>query len=421
MRKLIRLKEWGELFIGKKREISELNARRIHALAERISQRLPGKPPVLTRTAKPTLRAGQVVGVLSTPSVNVEILPKVHTENDPNLRYSLVRMLAVARKLPIADHELAALSTQTENLLEILIRIFADRLSAAVRRGIPHRYISIEEELPRLKGKLDIKRQFSRNAVRPERFACKFDEFSADTPLNRLLKTAVARLLKISGSPANRRVLTELLARFDEVSDSLDPLREKVTLDRTNRMFHQLHAMAKLLLNGDWQSTSSGRVEGFSLLFPMNDLFEEYVGRSLKFALSTRNVELQNRQYHAIIDSPDNRFQLKPDIVVDGNIIVDTKWKELGQEQKNFGVKPSDIYQLLAYARAYSAKSVILLYPWHENLKQQHAGIYKQWQAAGDSAPIPFDIATVDVSKSNADVRKTLREILGCQDAEKAA
>ena len=401
--------EWKHLPIGSKGGLKDSDAQRVHTLAERISSRLRGRPPILTRTAKPSLRAHQVVGILTTPRLNVEILPKIGAENEFALRKSLVRMLAVAKNLPIADHEVTQLGIQHENLLEVLIRIFSNRLRTAVRRGLPHRYIHVEDNLPRLKGKLNIQRQFSQNAVRPDRLACIFDEFSADTPLNRILKATVVRLINVSNSEANIRVLTELYSRFDEVGESPDPLRERVMLDRTNRTFHQLYALAKLLLSGDWQSTTTGRVEGFSLLFPMNELFEEYIGRSLKTALPSRSVELQQKSRCAI-ERPSHRFWLQPDIVVDSNIIVDTKWKQLRPDDRNFGVEQADIYQMLAYARAYNAKRVILLYSWHRGLEAE-PGIYRQWQATGTS--MPFDIATVDVTWRNDAIRGTLRKIVG--------
>ena len=407
----IMLKEWKEVPIGANTPITEPSAQRIHALAERTSRRLRGRPSIITRTARPSLRAGQVVGVLTTPDVTIEILPKIDADSDTELRHSLVRMLAIARNLPIADHELTPLSIQHDNLLEILIRVFSKRLRTAVRRGLSHRYVGTEDDLPRLKGKLDVQRQFSRNVVRPDRLACRFDEFSPDTPLNRVLKAAIVRLIKLSDSHDNKRILIELLARFDDVSEIAILPQQRISLDRTNRSFHQLYHHAKLLLSGEWQSTTSGNIEGFSLLFPMNELFEEYIGRSLKIALPSMTVELQHSSYHAI-RWPEKRFLLKPDIVINGNIIIDTKWKKLKlkSEKRHFGIEQADIYQLLAYARAYEAKRIVLLYPWHRDLDQSQAGIYQQWRSAGDDTP--FDIATVDVSRSNREVRETLRSIV---------
>ena len=92
-------------------------------------------------------------------------------------------MLVVAHGLPVAESEPATLETQRENLLEVLIRLFATRLLAAVRRGLPHRYRVVEDDLRLLRGKLDVHRQLTRHAMRPDRLACRFDELSVDTPL----------------------------------------------------------------------------------------------------------------------------------------------------------------------------------------------------------------------------------------------
>ena len=65
---------------------------------------------------------------------------------------------------------------------------------------------------------------------------------------------------------------------------------------RTNATFHRLLRIARLILAGDWQSTMGGDNEGFALLFPMNQLFEEFVGRTMKRALAPRSVRLQGQR-----------------------------------------------------------------------------------------------------------------------------
>ena len=178
------------------------SARRLHALARREAQRLHVPQPILAETARPSLQAGQVVGVLTTPGASIEILPKIEGRGAGAVRYALTRMLAVAWGLPIAASEPAMLATQRDDLLEVLVRLFADRLLVAVRRGLPHRYRRREDDLRFLRGKLDIHRQFTRHAVRSDLLACRFEELSVDTPLNRVLKAAVRRLAITSRSDA---------------------------------------------------------------------------------------------------------------------------------------------------------------------------------------------------------------------------
>ena len=325
-------------------------------------------------------------------------------------------MLAVAWGLPVADSEPAMLATQRENLLEVLVGLFADRLLVPVRRGLPHRYRLLQDDLPLLRGKLNVPRQLARHAIRADRLACSFDELSVDTPLNRVFKAAVVRLAANTRSAANGRRLGELASRFEFVGDSPDPLAEPVMLDRTNTAFHRLHAMARLLIGGNWQSTTTGPDAGYALLFPMNELFEKYVGRTLRAVLALRSVKLQDRERYALhrrclASTGDGRkqplFALQPDIVVDNDVVIDTKWKELKPTESKRGVDQSDVYQMLAYARAYKAKRLILLYPWHAGLPKP--GVIYQWQVARDC--ITFDIATVNVGDPDS-VPLTLRCIV---------
>ena len=414
------LREWEALPIGND-GLPERGARRLHAAAERAARRLRlPETAVLTRTHR-GLRAGQVVGILSIPGRTIEILPKIDSEAS-DVRAALIRMLAVAWDLQVAEGELAALDTQRHDLLELLIRLFADRLLAAVRRGMPHRYVMYEEDLGLLRGRLDVKRQFTHLVVRPDRLACRYDELSEDTPLNRVLKAAVTRLASLARSAANSRRLAELAARFEFVRDSSDPLRESVRLDRTNTAFHELYRLARLFLSGDWQSTAGGRSAGFALLFPMNELFEAFIGRSLKRALAPRTVHLQHRRRSALTGANgEPLFALQPDAVIeesdDRPIVLDTKWKHLTPRARDgkttMGVAQSDIYQMLAYARAYDAGRLVLIYPWHEEMGARQ-GVNRRWFVTGTDCRL--DIATVDVGRPG-EVVKVLRGICECEPA----
>ena len=401
------IREWGHLPIGEN-GVAPGVAGRLHTLAKRATQQLRVPQAVLDRTARPSLRAGQVVGVLTVPGSSVEILPKIGGEGDDAVRRALVHMLAVAWGVPVADSEAALLATQRQNLLEILVRLFVDILFAAVRRGLPHRYRLREDDLPLLRGKLDIRRQLARHSFRSDRLACAFDELSVDTPLNRVLKAAVVRLALATRSAVNARKLAELAARFEFVGDSSDPMRERVRLDRTNNAFHRLHDLACLFLAGDWQSTTAGSNEGIALLFPMNDLFEEFIGRRMRVALAPRSVRLQHTGRYALVEQQGRLFALRPDIVVDDDIVIDTKWKELNPSERTLGVDQADVYQMLAYARAYEARRLVLLYPWHERLAAP--GICRSWRV--DKTSTAFDIATVDIGRPDS-VRTVLRQIVG--------
>ena len=411
-------REWGRLKVGED-GLTEPDADRLHVAAARAARRLKSQQDVLTRT-RDGLKAGQTVGILSVPGRTVEILPKIDGK-DGAVREALIRMLAVALDLRIVAGELSALDTQRRDLLELLARLFADRLLAAVRCGLPRRYVAHEDDLPVLRGRLNVTRQVTHLAVRPDRLACRYDELSEDTPLNRVLKAAVTRLVRLVRAPANIRLLAELAARFETVSDSPHPLREAVRLDRTNTAFHDLHRLARLFLADEWQSTKSGAADGFSLLFPMNELFEEFVGRCLKRALAPNLVRLQPGGRHMLVDvDGDPIFAIRPDAVLEAetqnpDVVFDTKWKKLKPDRKNLGVEHGDVYQMLAYARAWGVTRLILLYPWRKETANKD-GILRRWTVTRsnsdlDIATVALDIATVDVGAPDK-VVATLRKIV---------
>jgi 5-methylcytosine-specific restriction enzyme subunit McrC len=47
--------------------------------------------------------------------------------------------------------------------------------------------------------------QATLNAFHPERFQCEYDEFTVDTPVNRVLKAAVRRLRRVTRHDDNAR------------------------------------------------------------------------------------------------------------------------------------------------------------------------------------------------------------------------
>ena len=410
------IREWEDLPVGAD-DAEKRDAGRLQRVAERAARRLGlDTTAVLARTPN-GLKAGQVVGVLVTPRSTLEILPKIDG-NDGAVRAALVRMLAVTLRLRVATGEITALETQRHDLLELLIRLFAVRLVAAVRRGLPRHYRQRGEDLKLMRGRLNVTRQLTRLAIRSDLLACRFDELSVDTPLNRVLKAAVAVLAGITRSAATARLLAELAARLEFVGDTPDPLREPVRLDRTNTAYHQLHRLARLFLARDWQSTAGGAAPGFALVFAMNELFEEYIGRSVRRAVAPWRVHLQHSRHWAIDTANGPLFRLKPDILVetpDGQIVLDTKWKRLDPRETTLNVESPDIYQMQAYAHAYDAARLVLVYPWHQEFVDRQ-GIARRWRISGTERIL--DVATVDIGRPEG-VVESLRQIVGVTSSDR--
>lgn len=361
-RTLHTLREWSSLSIGPD-GITEGQAEQLHLAAISAARRL-GVPEngVLARGFR-RLETKQVCGIIAVPGITLEILPKLR-DDDGALRATLVRMIAVAFDVPLSEGQIAQMGAQDNDLLQAFINLFVTRLAQQVRAGLTRAYVAEEDVLPKLRGSLDVRQQIARRAVDPSRLHCRFDEFSENTPLNRVLKTCLSHIASFVRSEPLRRRIVSLTERFAEIPSGRDPLKERVVWNRTTERFRQAHALARMLLEAEWQNTTSGQIAGLALLFPMNLLFERYVSRWLQRVLPAGSISVQRRQ-HTLLQH--GAYPLIPDIVIEtdhGPLVIDTKWKDVGdQSGSDPSVSQADLYQLASYGAVYGASRVILLYP----------------------------------------------------------
>jgi 5-methylcytosine-specific restriction enzyme subunit McrC len=417
--------EWQRIAVGTgETEMPEWAAVRLVAVARTSPLGGEGGARILAHW-RHDLRAGQVVGIVAADGCTLEILPKIEMVDDSGghvspsrIRRRLVDMLAVALDIEVDGGRITEIGWQRDNLLEILIGLFARKLFDAVHLGLPRRYVGYEGDLSSLRGRLDVTRQFTTLAATPQRLACRYDMLSPDIALSWVMKAAVARLARLSRSTDNQRILRELTFAYADIADVAVPaLRwDEVVLDRTNQRWRELMSLAKLLLGERFQTTSSGETQGFSLLFEMNTLFEEYVARMLGRALSRDGltVKRQGGRLYCLeeLDGEGRRrFQTIPDILVQRGhktvLVIDTKWKRLSariDDQKQ-GISQADLYQILAYGGIYCCQRLMLLYPHNASLggTDQFTARYRVTGSEDELA-----IATIDVG-----VAKGMAERLG--------
>lgn len=428
------LLEWQSLKYGDGAdEIPSIAADRLAAVA--AASPLAGREGGgVLEHGRHALRARGVVGVVVADGCALEILPKIDLPNADGvqahgrIRRRLVHMLSVALDLRLDVGEITGLDWQRETLLEILTRIFTEKLVDAVRQGRPRSYVHEGGDLPVLRGRLVVRRQFTSLVSDPTRIACHYDVLSPDIALNQIMKAAVTRLGRITRNLDNRRRLSELAFAYADVTEiETSTLRwDQVVLDRTNRRWRELLNLARLLLGDRFQTTSLGRSDGFSLLFEMNTLFEEYVARMLARALADDDLQViaqGGRLYCLETDERHGLFQTKPDILIkqSGAVVqvIDTKWKRIAAriDDPKQGVSQADVYQMMAYGQIYGCGRLTLLYPHHLEIGSSE-GIIASHRISGTDHRL--ETATIDVA-SPADLFLRLRQLLPLDEAERGS
>ena len=344
---------------------------------------------------KKAFRAQNYVGIIQTKDgTTIEILPKISslqddekTEENPKPKTKedkakeiLIRMLKTLKKSPFKNFNTANLKSSKMPLLEIFISMFLEELAKLVQKGIKSDYITKEENLKFLKGKLKIGEQIKHNTIHKERFFVEYQEFSSDRVENRLIKTTLQYLYKKSKSNRNQQRIREFLFVFDEIKPSHDIKTDfsKVRLNRQMKDYEQVLLWCKTFLLENSFSPYKGDDVAFALLFDMNLLFESYVYDYLKRYGNFENIKSQDKTHHLAYENDNGKFRLKPDIVINtGAIIADTKWKILSQDKTNNGINQADMYQLYAYGKKYDdCKDMYLIYPKDNDISGNHYHFY---------------------------------------------
>ena len=354
------------------------------------------------------LATNNYVGVFTTKrGLVLEILPKIDLGDELDCGHETTRSLFLrmlrswrrfekARKL--SESDIRAL--RRFPMLEVFIRQFLDDLNTLARGGLARRYVSVEENLPYLRGRLLFREQIRENLTNQARFYVAHDELSVNRPANRLIHSALARLGPLAREAGNRRLL-RLLRQLMEAADvpqsaNLHADRQQYQVDRSMPHYGPVMQWVGLFLFGHGLTTYSGRHRNLSLLFPMEQVFEDFVTHSFRRYQSDYRVTAQGPQNHlASLDGQD-AFTMKPDISLRKGarvaFILDAKWKDLDTsfDAPRHGIDQADLYQLYAYAKGYDCNAVALVYPRSQNFRTK-----LQYRLLDDVTLLclPFDVA----------------------------
>lgn len=216
------------------------------------------------------------------------------------------------------------------------------------------------------------------------------EEFTKNRPENRLIKTTLKKLQKVTTDGKNKQDARELLLFFDGIQESVDYRQDfaQIRIDRNSREYEKIMKWTEVILQGNSFLNFSDGIKSRSILFAMDEVFENYVACQIKkYFRENWEVSSQDKNYY-LFEKPRD-FQLRPDIVMkkgEGNrtVILDTKWKSL-PDMKNEGWSAfnkkarNDIYQMVTYASRYEAEEIWLLYP-KAKYSYQYEGIRDRFE-----------------------------------------
>lgn len=342
------LAEYGEGEV----ELSAEQERTLRHLARDRLAILPGDAADRWR-----VKASSYVGTVVTPDVQILIVPKVPTANLFHLLEASGRSLDVGAE--IFDYE------RTNDLVPSFATFFARHLERALGRGIPRDYRESEERLAGIRGRVSLPAQ-RRLVGLPLPVECRFDDYTADIPLNRILRGALVRLLRLPGvTVTTRQALQQMDSRLEEATAvTTGDLRSETIFTRLNEHCRPAEHLARIVLGGSSLLGAAGGAGAAVFLVDMNKVFEEFVESRLRRYLAGRL--LVRGQWRDRLDVAGS-VRIKPDLIFQSMAgttvyVADSKYKVTAD---GFG-REDDYYQLLAYTTALGQSEGLLIYCQHD-------------------------------------------------------
>lgn len=333
------------------------------------------KQKLISFESASSLRVGNFVGLIETPcGTRIEVLPK-YTEDLGSVveaRQLLLTMVAEALRLSPRLGGTAHIARFDLPLPEWLASQFLYSAFLLVHRGLRQSYNEVDARERFLRGSLNVPRQIRAGPAGAHLFSFSHDVFSFNRPENRLIRSCVERVLRITRNADNWRAARELSLLLADVPTSADVKADlsRWSTDRLMADYVTIKPLCEMILQSQIPFAIAGHDRGFSMLFPMERLFEEFVTISLRRAAPPGfNVRSQVSGEHLCRFREEGWFPMRPDILISRGKerwLVDAKWKLLSTDaSRGFGISQSDLYQMFAYGHKYlgGAGHLYLVYP----------------------------------------------------------
>jgi 5-methylcytosine-specific restriction enzyme subunit McrC len=247
-----------------------------------------------------------------------------------------------------------------------LAKILASRVLARARKGFYRSYISENEELPYIRGRMDISEIV--RAPWKVGLSCSFEDHTADIEDNQLIAWTLGRIARNKLCtervlPTVRKAYRSLLGVASPAPCTAESCLQR-TYNRLNEDYHSLHLLCRFFLENTGPSHEPGDQETLPFLVDMASLFELFVAKWLK---SHPIQGMQTRAQERLLLGEKEELEFRIDLLlVDAAArvvaVIDTKYKAPDSPSAD------DVSQVVAYAEAKGCHEAILVYP--VNLKR---------------------------------------------------
>lgn len=256
-----------------------------------------------------------------------------------------------------------------ENTAELCAAILCKGVSEQLKQGLGRTYIPQTEALSSLRGKIELAESLKTKSLLKRQLICSYDDFSVNTPMNRIIKSTMLTLLKHVVRRELKQDMRKLLVFFGEV-DEIDlnsayriaqqnPLYMRY--DRNNQTYRMLMAVCWLVIKGLLQRQEDGTLRMMEFLDEQKPwrLYEKFILNY--YRREHKDIRAEASQIKWQLDGESDSMLLpamQTDITLsskDGRrvLIIDAKhYDQTTQEHRGTHMlRPDHLYQIFTYVK----------------------------------------------------------------------
>lgn len=310
-----------------------------------------------------------------------------------------------------------------ENIHNLFAAILSKGIGRQLKQGLYREYLGRKDDLPVMRGKIDMPGTIKNKIEKKQCLSCEFDELSENNLMNQVLRTTVMLLLNYADIDAEyKRDLKKEMLFFSNV-DEIDPLEIKwssIRFQRNNQDYRVLLSICQLVIEGMLLSTADGEYKLASFVDDqrMSRLYEKFI---LEYYIKEHpEIKASASQIPWALDN--NVGTLLPimqsDIMLENKsgdtaLIIDAKYyTHTTQTQYDVhALHSNNLYQIFTYVKNKDAEfkgkahtvSGMLLYAKTDEAVQPDSS----YQMSGNK----ISVGTLDLNKDFSEIAKRLDDI----------
>lgn len=255
-------------------------------------------------------------------------------------------------------------SEEFDKIEDLFAAILAKGVSQQLKQGLHKEYITKQENLPLMRGKLDINGTIKNRIQQKLILSCEFDELSVNNIYNQILKTTAQYLIKHSEvSVEYKQNLRKVMLFFEDV-DVIDPSSirwNRIKYNRNNKTYEMLLNVCYFVLAGMLQTTEKGNyhMAAFSDEH-MSALYEKFVLEYYRYHHSELNPSASYVEWNLDEGNDETAIKFLPNMKTDitlkrgeKTLIIDAKYYAHAMQQNfdKYSLHSANMYQIFAYVK----------------------------------------------------------------------